>query len=100
MTIRRKVPVFLVMVTIALLAVVAITSRVVLLDSFVELEEREVHLSVGRAGDALSDELNDLTLSVTDYADYDRMYAYILGFRKGNSETSTRSRRMLSASTT
>ena len=57
MTIRRKVPVFLVLASAALLAVMAITSRVLLLDSFVQFEEREVRLNVGRAGNALSDEL-------------------------------------------
>jgi len=78
MTIRRKVPVFLVLVSISLLAVVAITSRVMLLDSFVQIEEREVRLNVERAGNALSDEVTDLTQSVTDYAQYDRMYAYMI----------------------
>jgi signal transduction histidine kinase len=78
MTIRRKVPVFLLLISIALLAVVAITSRVLLLDRFVQLEEREVLLNVQRAGNALSDELTDLTQSVTDYANYDRLYAYML----------------------
>lgn len=56
----------------------AITSRVLLLDSFVQFEEREVRLNVGRAGNALSDELNDLALTVIDYSHYDRMYAYLL----------------------
>ena len=83
MTIRRKVPVFLVLISISLLAVVALTSRVLLLDSFVQLEEREVRLNVQRAGNALSDELSDLTQSVTDYADYDRMYAYMINHDPG-----------------
>jgi signal transduction histidine kinase len=78
MTIRRRVPVFLVLISISLLAAVALTSRVLLLDSFVQLEEREVRLNVERAGNALSDELTDLTQSVKDYANYDRMYAYML----------------------
>ena len=77
MTIRRKVPVYLALISIALLAVVATTSRVLLLDSFVHLEEREVRLNMQRAGNALSDELGELTRSVTDYANYDRMYAYL-----------------------
>jgi len=77
MTIRRRVPVFLVLTSIALLAVVSVTSRRLLLDSFVQIEEREVRLNVQRAGNALSDELTGLTQSTTDYADYDRMYAYM-----------------------
>jgi signal transduction histidine kinase len=77
MTIRRRVPVFLVLTSIALLAVVSITSRRLLLDSFVQIEEREVRLNVQRAGNALSGELAGLTQSATDYADYDRMYAYM-----------------------
>src|ERR1700683_3014285 len=78
MTIRRQVPVFLVVTLISLLIVVAATSRVLLLDSCVQLEEREVRLNVQRAGNALSDELTDLTQSVRDYASYDRMYAYMV----------------------
>jgi len=78
MTIRRKVPVFLVLISISLMAVVALTSRALLLDRFVRLEDREVHLNVQRAGNALSDELTDLKESVRDYADYDRMYAYMV----------------------
>ena len=77
MTIRRRVPVFLVLTSIALLAVVSITSQRLLLDSFVQIEQREVRLNVQRAGNALSDELTGLTQSTTDYADYDRMYDYM-----------------------
>ena len=77
MTIRRRVPVFLVLTSIALLAVVSITSQRLLLDSFVQIEQREVRLNVQRAGNALSDELTGLTQSATDYADYDRMYDYM-----------------------
>lgn len=65
------------LIAISLLAVVAITSRALLLDRFVQIEDREVRLNVERAGNALSDELTDLTQSVTDYANYDRMYAYM-----------------------
>ncbi len=78
MTIRRKVPVFLVLISIALMAVVAVTSRALLLDRFIQLEDREVHLNVQRAGNALADELTDLKETVRDYADYDRMYAYMV----------------------
>jgi signal transduction histidine kinase len=78
MTIRRKVPVLLVLTCAALLGVMAFTSRVLLLDRFVQFEEQEVRLNVERAGNALSDEVNDLALSVIDYAHYDRMYAYMV----------------------
>jgi signal transduction histidine kinase len=78
MTIRRQVPVLLVLTLISLLIVVAGTSRGLLLNSFVQLEEREVRLNVERAGNALSDELADLMRPVQDYANYDRMYAYMV----------------------
>src|SRR5277367_6106753 len=78
MTIRRKVPVLLVLTCAALLGVMAFTSRVLLLDRFVQFEEQEVQLNVERAGNALADEVNDLALSVIDYAHYDRMYAYMV----------------------
>jgi len=77
-TIRRKVAVFLALASATLLAVMAITSRILLLDSFVQFEQREVRLNVERAGNALSDELNDLALSVIDYSHYDRMCAYMV----------------------
>jgi hypothetical protein len=48
------------------------------LESFVQLEEREVRLDVERAENALSDELADLMRSVRDYGNYDRMYAYMV----------------------
>jgi signal transduction histidine kinase len=78
MTIRRKVPVLLVLTSVALLGVMAFTSRVLLLDRFVQFEEREVRLNVERAANALSDEVNDLALKAVDYAHYDRMYAYMV----------------------
>jgi len=83
MTIRRKVPFFLVLILISLLAVVAATSRVLLLDSFIQLEDREVRLNVQRADNALSDELADLSRSVRDYGSYDRMYAYMVNHDPG-----------------
>jgi signal transduction histidine kinase len=78
MTIRRKVPVLLALTCAALLGVMLFSSRALLLDSFVHFEEQEVRLNVERAGNALSDEVNDLALSVIDYAHYDRMYAYMV----------------------
>ncbi len=83
MTIRRQVPVVLVLTLISLLMIVAATSRVLLLGRFVQLEEREVRLNVQRAGNALSDELADLTQSVRDYGNYDRMYAYMVNHDPG-----------------
>ena len=56
MTIRRKVPVFLLLISIALVGGGCVASGLLLLDSFVQLEEREVRLDVERAGYALSDE--------------------------------------------
>jgi signal transduction histidine kinase len=78
MTIRKRVAVFLVLILVSLLEVVAVTSRVLLLDSFVRLEESDVRLNVQRAGNALSDDLADLTQSVKDYSEYDRMYSYMV----------------------
>jgi signal transduction histidine kinase/DNA-binding response OmpR family regulator len=77
-SIRRKVLALLVLISVALSAVIAITSRVLLLDSFLQLEESAVRVNVQRVGIALSDELTDLAQSARDYANYDRMYAYML----------------------
>jgi signal transduction histidine kinase len=47
------------------------------MDKFSGLEADDVRLNVQRAGSALSDDLTDLTKSVMDYANYDRMYDYL-----------------------
>ncbi|HUJ21833.1 MAG TPA: ATP-binding protein [Bryobacteraceae bacterium] len=78
MTIQRKVPVFLALTLIWLLVVLAATSRLLVLDSFARLEEREVRLNIQRAENALSDELADVSHSVQDYSTYDRMYAFMV----------------------
>jgi signal transduction histidine kinase len=78
MTIRKRVAVFLVLILVSLLEVVAVTSRVLLLDSFVRLEESDVRLNVQRAGNALSDDLADLAQTVKDYSEYNRMYSYMV----------------------
>jgi hypothetical protein len=53
MTIRRKVPVLLALTSISLLVVVAATSRVLLLDSFVQLEEREPSVKLANDTNAI-----------------------------------------------
>ncbi len=78
MTIQRKVPLILAFTLIGLLCAVSVTSRVLLLDSFVQLEEREVRLNLLRADKALSAELAEISRSVLDYSIYDRMYAFMV----------------------
>lgn len=77
MTIRKRVAVLLALILISLLEVVAVTSRVLLLDSFANLEDADVRLNMERASNALSDEMADFAQSVRDYASYDRMYGYV-----------------------
>jgi signal transduction histidine kinase len=77
MTIRQRVAVLLALILISLLEVVAVTSRVLLLDSFANLEDADVRLNMERASNALSDEMADFAQSVRDYASYDRMYGYM-----------------------
>jgi signal transduction histidine kinase len=78
MTIQRKVPLILALTLIGLLLAVSVTSRVLLLDSFVQLEEREVRLNLLRADKALLAELAEISRSVLDYSTYDRMYAFMV----------------------
>ena len=77
MTIQGKVPLILAFTLIGLLVAVSVTSRVLLLDSFVQLEEREVRLNLQRAHNALLDDLAEVSRSVRDYSTYDRMYAFM-----------------------
>ena len=77
MTIRRRVPVFLALTLVTLLAVVAATSRLLVLRSFVQLEERDVRLNMQRAENALADDLAEVSHFAGDYSAYDRMYAFM-----------------------
>jgi signal transduction histidine kinase len=78
MTIQRKVPLILALTLLGLLLAVSVTSRVLLLDSFVQLEDREVHLNLQRAYNALLDDLADVSRPALDYSTYDRMYAFMV----------------------
>jgi signal transduction histidine kinase len=78
MTIQQKVPLILALTLVGLLFAVSVTSRVLLLDSFVQLEEREVRLNLQRAHNALLDDLADVSRPVRDYSTYDRMYAFMV----------------------
>jgi len=77
MTIQKRVPVFLAVTLLSLLAVLSASSRLLLLQSFLRLEDRDVRLNMQRAGNALADDLAEVSRSTRDYSAYDRMYGFM-----------------------
>ncbi len=78
MTIQGKVPLILALTLIGLLFAVSVTSRVLLLDSFVQVEDQAVRLNLQRAYNAVLDDLASVSRPVRDYSTYDRMYAFMV----------------------
>ena len=78
MTIRRKVSAIVAVVLLGLVAAIFLTARLLLIDRFAQLEQREVSLNVERAVNALSDDLAALTRSIEDYASWDRTYEFVV----------------------
>lgn len=52
-------------------------ARLLVIDRFAQLEEREVRLNVQRAANALSEDLAGLSRTIEDYAAWDQTYAYM-----------------------
>src|SRR4030067_498381 len=66
----------------ALFLVLMIASRLILLDSFVEIEQSNVRKNVERAINALNGELTHLATVNGDYAGWDDSYQFILNGNK------------------
>jgi PAS domain S-box-containing protein len=62
----------------ALLLYMAVTSRLILLDSFVQLEEQNTRRNVERVLDALADDLVTLSSKSGDWSNWDDTYAFII----------------------
>lgn len=77
MSLRRKTLVIIGVVLASLVVLLVALSQTVLLDSFRQLEEREMRQNVLRAVNALDEELATLNTSCADYAYWDDTYAYV-----------------------
>jgi PAS domain S-box-containing protein len=67
----------------SLLILLLIAARLILLPSFVELEQREARANVERVENVLSEEFTSLTSLATDYAGWDDSYRFV---QDGNAE--------------
>ena len=77
MTLRKKTLLIIGGTFYALIILLFFISRDVLLDSFIELEERNTRQNVARALNSLSSELSYLDATVADWAAWDDTYAFI-----------------------
>jgi PAS domain S-box-containing protein len=77
MKIRRKVSLIVTLTMVGCVAAILATARLLLIDRFAQLEEREVRLNVQRAANALSEDLAGLSRTIEDYAAWDQTYVYM-----------------------
>jgi sensor domain CHASE-containing protein len=78
MTLRKKILVAISLTFVCLIIFLYITSRIILLRNFAELEEQNTRLDVKRALAALFNELSILNSINSDWAGWDDTYAFIV----------------------
>lgn len=83
MKLRKKTLIIIGTIFVVMIVVLYISSRILLLGSFAELEERNTRGNVERVLSALSDELSSLDATTADWAAWDDTYAFI---EDGNEE--------------
>jgi sensor domain CHASE-containing protein len=77
MSLRKKTLIIIGSTIISLIVILYATSRIILLGSFVELEEQNTSRNVERALNALSNELSILDATNSDWALWDDTYTFI-----------------------
>lgn len=77
MRFRRKIALIIVAAICGFLLIVYFLVRLVVLDSFVHLEQDQMHRDLDRATNALDEQLNYLTATTTDWAYWDDTYAFV-----------------------
>ncbi len=77
MRLRKKTLIGISVTLVSLIAVLYVTSRTILLNSFIELEEQSTRQNVERVPSALSSELSSLDVFTFDWAAWDDTYAFI-----------------------
>jgi PAS domain S-box-containing protein len=75
-SLRAKTLAIIATTTLVLLALISIPLRIFVLDSYQQLEERQVRVDVDRAANALADTLADLSRTGADFAASDEIYAF------------------------
>src|SRR5579862_1706240 len=77
MTLRKKTLLIIVVVVTVAIAVLSAVTRVVLLGSFAELEERQAHRNVERVLSAVADDVAGVDQQCRNAATWDKAYAFI-----------------------
>jgi PAS domain S-box-containing protein len=79
MTLRKKILGIISMTIISLILILYVISHIIILESFVSLEEQYTHQHVERVLSALSGELAELNNMAGDWAPWDDTYAFVEG---------------------
>jgi len=81
----KRIKILLTVITtfIALVIVLWVTAHITLMGSFSRLEKQVVEKNVDRVMNALSDELNSLSTTASDYACWDDTHAFIADGNRG-----------------
>lgn len=77
MRLYTKILIVISLTLMSLILILYIMSRIILLESFVQLERVYARENVERVLSALSDELDNLTIITQDYAEWDETYAFV-----------------------
>ncbi|MCE8426895.1 MAG: PAS domain S-box protein [Candidatus Methanoperedens sp.] len=77
MTPRIKVLMIIGVIVLCLIAVLYVTSELIILGGFVDLEDQNMRQNVHRATDALSDDISNLNSKTGDWAAWDDTYNFI-----------------------
>jgi sensor domain CHASE-containing protein len=85
-SLRSKTLIIVAATVVALLTLISIPLRIFVLDSYLQLEERQVRIDVDRAANALADDLADLGRNAADYAISDDTYAFAADPSSANAE--------------
>ena len=77
MTLRKKTLIIIGITLICLIGILYAVLQTITMDSFLELEEQNTQKNVGRAQNALSDDISSLVTMTRDWATWDDTYNFI-----------------------
>ncbi|MEI7846722.1 MAG: diguanylate cyclase [Chloroflexota bacterium] len=86
MKLRTKTLIFGSIAVLILAVIFSLSSRLILLGSFTNLENESIRRDVARAIEALDSEKRNLQSSTTDYSIWDDIYAFVNGEKPGFTE--------------
>lgn len=82
MGLRTKIFIIISLTLVGLIVALYIMSQTILLESFVQLEEQYTRENVNRVLSALFDELDNLSVTTEDYAEWDDTYTFVVDGNK------------------